>query len=431
MNSQLKIENPKRRSSSNPEIPAVFNYYAGFSTRFAKTIIESSGLVPVSTILDPWNGSGTTSEMAAMLGHRAIGFDLNPAMAVIARARMLRKREMPSVRPLFDDIRQKSEVAVFKIKKDDPLLLWFAPQTTRFLRCLESSIQELLISSLEYQYLIKRDLAIQVSDLACFFYTALFRTVGLLARPYRSSNPTWIKVARKGHRRITVGISRILSCFRTEVLAMLETLEINGVHTLNEEEYLIDTASSTQLPLETESIDLTLTSPPYCTRIDYARATQPELAVMGVSADSFRELRNKLIGTSTIVKTTPNVSADWGNTCRNFLKNLGDHGSKASKSYYLKNHLQYFDGIHKSIRELARVTKPGGRCILVVQDSYYKEIHNDLPRMLIEMSANYGFKLGRKVDFQHARTMAGINPRIRQYRCETGATESVICLDRI
>src|SRR5207247_7810722 len=40
-------------------------------------------------------------------------------------------------------------------------------------------------------------------------------------------------------------------------------------------------ADTSTMALEDESVDLALTSPPYCTRIDYTAATRIELAVLG------------------------------------------------------------------------------------------------------------------------------------------------------
>ena len=58
--------------------------------------------------------------------------------------------------------------------------------------------------------------------------------------------------------------------------------------------------SSAHLPLDTSSIDAVITSPPYCTRIDYVIATLPELAILGLRPDELKGLRDKMIGTPTI-----------------------------------------------------------------------------------------------------------------------------------
>jgi hypothetical protein len=76
---------------------------------------------------------------------------------------------------------------------------------------------------------------------------------------------------------------------------------------------------------------------------------------------------------------------------------------------------------------LKRTLKHNGVCVLVVQDSYYKEIHNDLPKIFTEIGSSNGFELNHRVDFSQSQTMAGINPNVKQYRKKFGATESVLC----
>ena len=187
-------------------------------------------------------------------------------------------------------------------------------------------------------------------------------------------------------------------------------------------------ASSDAIPIHNGSVDLILSSPPYCTRIDYAVATMPELAVLGYELHgSFQELRRKLIGTSTVPTSLPEPLPSWGVTCNTFLEKLIHHKSKASKSYYYKNHVQYFDAIYRSIAELYRILNSNGGCILVVQDSYYKDIHNDLPQIFIEMASANGLQFNYRDNFVLTRTMSRIHPIARQYRKGFGATESVLC----
>ncbi|MNL83700.1 hypothetical protein D3C87_2114240 [compost metagenome] len=63
----------------------------------------------------------------------------------------------------------------------------------------------------------------------------------------------------------------------------------------------------------------------------------------------------------------------------------------------------------------------------MVQDSYYKELHNDVPLSLIEMASNSGLKLFRREDFLKNNPMGVINPRSKSYRATARAVESVIC----
>lgn len=52
-----------------------YRYYAGYSRAFVTDTIDHLGLTKGSTILDPWNGSGTTTAVAAEAGYEVVGFD--------------------------------------------------------------------------------------------------------------------------------------------------------------------------------------------------------------------------------------------------------------------------------------------------------------------------------------------------------------------
>jgi hypothetical protein len=80
------------------------------------------------------------------------------------------------------------------------------------------------------------------------------------------------------------------------------------------------------------------------------------------------------------------------------------------------------------MREIGRVLRSDGKCVVVVQDSYYKNLHNNLPVILTEMALSNGLATEGRRDFPLSRTMAGINPGAKDYRDSFGATESVLVL---
>jgi hypothetical protein len=189
----------------------------------------------------------------------------------------------------------------------------------------------------------------------------------------------------------------------------------------------IRTASSTNLPIDDSVIDFVLTSPPYCTRIDYAVATLPELCIMGYGIKSgFDNIRRSLIGACTVPKQPPAPKTSWGKTCLKLVENISSHTTKAAKTYYLKNHLQYFDGLFNSIGEIARVTKPSAKCAIVVQDSYFKDVHNDLPMIFIEMAEAHSLHFKQRYDFPQTITMGSVNRGTSLYRGRHNITESVL-----
>lgn len=428
-----KMPNPKRSPRDVAGRHAWYPFYPGFSNEFASWMLDVLAAEPGSLLLDPWNGSGTTTALAAQRGLPAIGFDLNPAMVVIARAKLLDPLEVDSIRPLS---RQILKVAngrkKLDVQDDDPLRPMFAHEGAPAIRAIERSIRQLLVDSPVTPESGFNSDAGKMSPLAAFFYVALFRASRNLLRPLAGTNPVWTKLNVAGQARPRPSVSRVRKIFAAEVEAML-ACETDGrplVHA-NAPAVIVKVASSTELTAPSASVNLTLTSPPYCTRVDYAVAMLPELAILGLQrGSSFDELRRKLTGTTTVPKKCDPIDPAWGATCSRFLQSVENHKSKASAGYYLKSHARYFSDLSKSIAELKRVTVPGGKAVLVVQDSYYKELHNDLPKIVVEMAEQSGFAHVASRHFPLKRLIAASNPRVRKYRAHAvTATESVVVIE--
>jgi SAM-dependent methyltransferase len=419
--------NPKLRGRESPQ-SVWYRYYAGFSERFARSALKSARLGDGDWVLDPWNGSGTTTATATELGINVRGYDLNPVMAVVAKARCLDAADYSSLSPLASALLQKSTKS-FDPSDNDPLSAWFRPQSIASIRAIEAAIQKMFIDERGHRSIRDRGVD-DFSDLAAFFYVGMFRMLRELLRSFATSNPTWIKRANSSRSLLRPAGSTIRKIFERHLFEMFPSLA-NEVSSRARNIRTIRVASSEKLPLGDDSIDHVIASPPYCTRIDYAVSTSPELAFLGYDLDSeFDALRRQLIGTSTVPADMPSVPSDLGPTCTRFLGALSRHTSKASSTYYYKNHVQYFQSIGNSISEISRVLKPSGKCVLVVQDSYYKDLHNDLPSIFIEMAELRDLELRDRSDFAVSRTMAGIHPGANEYRSKFSATESVLVFER-
>lgn len=135
-----------------------------------------------------------------------------------------------------------------------------------------------------------------------------------------------------------------------------------------------------------------------------------------------------MIGSSTVRSDSPVLDTRWGETCSSFLKAVAAHRSKASASYYYRNHLQYFDGLFRSLMEVNRVLESGAPCVLVVQDSFYKEIHNDLAAVVVEMGHAFGWQLSDRHDYPSTRHMGRAHPGTKTYGRSAKAVESVLIL---
>jgi SAM-dependent methyltransferase len=420
----ILITSPKRDRSAQAGWEGFFPYYAGYPTRFASEIIRTAGLSPRSSVLDPWNGSGTTTYAAAQLGHTAIGFDLNPVMIVIGRARMLAASEADSLVPLCKEILRGARVR--NCENDEPLLGWFGSKTAGHLRSIERSIRRCLVGTKSQSNLD------HLSAIAATFYSALFSVCRDLTSDFQSSNPTWVRIPRDGGERVVAEPNFVATQFKEKLEAMSKALAVeafSGVPDVTVAACRL--GDSTKLPLQASSIDLILGSPPYCTRIDYSAATRVELAVLSplTSVDQLA-LSRQMIGSTRVPRQSPRVEETWGDTCLSFLASVKQHPSKASAGYYYKSHADYFDKMFSAFTSLSTVMRPSAKAVIVVQDSYYKELHNDLARIFSEMATNAGLKLTQRADFDAKRSMGSVNRGTRAYRTNYCPVESVLCFEK-
>lgn len=435
---QMGIRSPKRRVVAEEFRANWFRYYPGFSVGFVEDILAQLALPIGSTILDPWLGAGTTSEVATAKKYRIRGFDLNPAMLIVAKARTLATSDTHQIPSLAEAISRSYQRRRARCAKKsarpmtEQLEQWLQPAAARAFRvlerCVAEAVQEEKPSTSSPIWARPND----APAILAFFYVALFRSLRHFITEFQSSNPTWVKVSGGGER-VQLSPDRILNRFCTEIETLLTALasEKRVMPSVGSRTCIINVASSMQLPLSTASVDAVVSSPPYCTRIDYVRATLPELAVIGYpNGDFTRRLRDDMIGTPTMSRAQHYDGTMWSRTCSDFLSTVQQHSSKASSTYYLKYYRQYFASAFASMSEIDRVLKRCGQCVLVVQDSFYKDVPNDVPRIFVEMAKHLGWHLNERIDFPVKQTFAGVNPQVKKYRNKFDATEWVLIFSK-
>lgn len=412
----LDIKSPKRAGEKEKRA-SWYNYYAGFSHTFVRDVINSLSLSEKVTVLDPWNGSGATTYAAALEGHNTIGIDLNPPMFVVARSKFSSRNDVLLAIKRLKYLRINSNP--ISIDCDDYLLNWFDKPTASYLRYIDCYISGGFFKSVD-------DKLNSFDNVSCVSYLSLFNSTRVFISKFIASNPTWIKKTKDPSKKINIPAKMIKSLILDFLAEMLETTLPNFDNSRVE----ILCSDSKKLPLNDGSIDLIITSPPYCTRIDYGIATSPELAILfGYMPNEIENTRRSLIGRTTIDKM-PIKSELFGELCSSFLNDVYNHSSISSATYYHKNLHQYFYDMKSSISELSRVVRTSGKFVCVVQDSFYKEIYCNLPEIINEMAVSCGFYLVNKLDFDTKINMANINKVSKKYRDKTPAIESVLIFSR-
>ena len=247
--------NPKRTANRKNHSPTWYNYYAGYSDEFLIDTIEYLKLGEQAVILDPWNGAGTTTFQANKLGYNSIGIDINPALVIIAKARNINRYTTPSLNALATDIILKAENSCNTFI-NDPYSLWFKPKTASFLRRLERSVYQLLVSH-DNNFISGLNSLNCVSDLASFFYVAIFKTVKAYLKDFATSNPTWIKTAKNEEDLIEIDTCSIKSDFIIQINNLKLYIQQVGINS-SEHFHNIDLGRSEKLVISDKSIRHTI-----------------------------------------------------------------------------------------------------------------------------------------------------------------------------
>lgn len=426
------VHTAKRGKRERSGVHNWHGYYAGYAEQFVSDTLDVLAH-PGDIVLDPWNGSGTTTLVAQYKGYPSVGLDLNPIMALHAQAKDLRIPEraeaiQQTARTIIEDARNISES---DLNIGDSLLEWVHPEPAYALAALRRAIVtrtglQSAPGFLEAILTSQPETRAHPSAHRAFFLSALFQVLREVGKFKKGSNPTWLVTDESAS---STGRTTILDSYHRIVKRMVYDLERVSLRADKLNPYWVMTGDSRAMDIRDDSIDLIITSPPYCTRIDYVVSTKPELLLMGYGDDEVDGLRRENIGAPVIVDKSITMRPIWGSLCNAFLHGVKNHRSKASKSYYLPIYLQYFQDAERSLRDIKRVLKPEGRGAIVVQSSYYKELELPLGDIYVEMAQELGFhaEIGRReVVRQH---MAHINTRSSEYVKEKVYHEDVVYVE--
>lgn len=391
---------PKRPSDEVVGLGDIFPYYAGFSFEWAQAKLKSHISNHSVVVLDPWNGSGTTTLAAQSSNLAAIGVDLNPIANLVAQLRAgVASGAHPCPPP--------PQITQAKRNITDPLGAWLSPATVTRVRQWTAIIDDLPQAD------------------SCLLYVSLFRAIRNLTKRFEGSNPTWVRRASTEDELVDVDLHELDQMIVGQQDVILRRIADQQTPTIPAK---FIRGTSTKLPFADETIDFLLTSPPYLTRIDYAVAYSRELAITGVDTSVDRGLRHNLMGT-TLTRPSSTTSPNYGPLAQDLIRRVTEHPSHASATYYLKQFNQYLDDLLRSLAEVSRIAKNDATMIMVIQDSYYKEVPVRLADICAEEAERLGWKVIASEPFEVSRILTAVNTAAKAYPKSTVA-ETVLTMMR-
>lgn len=372
-----KPESPKLTFANRRD--SIYPYYAGFSEQFVESILRKVNASAGDLILDPWNGSGTTTAVCSRKGIPAVGVDLNPAMKPIAAVRSMS-------RELLREVCQHATV----ILKTAPVV--------------QESISPFLFCG-ELFNVAKRTSDPALHDGLRFGFMIACRAI---ARQTRSKNPTWYSLNSLKSLSVT---QPIICAELTSAFAALQAWKGDTLPLEQSVSPSLITADWAAFRWR-RSASHVITSPPYLTRIDYVMKTLPELLFLSEEQSiDLRSLRHTMLG-GVLTKSLPEKLSSLKNeVVFDVLEKIRGHESKASDTYYLRFFYQYFSRLRRSIINFTRNPSSPVTITIVTQGSYYKEIFVDLPMIVDEFLRANGFIKNSATTFLGSNNMVSVNSR--------------------
>jgi DNA modification methylase len=387
-----KVTCPKKKDLSstfanNMSLPIHrwFRYTAGFSADWVRKVFND--FPDAKTVLDPFVGSGTVLVEGDFNNKKTFGVEAHPLVYKVAKAKLnwdINPDDfLESTKQILDAARKIS------IGKED---LNYPPLINK---CYpESTIERLTRIKKAY---LKTNLKDDLKELNWFVLNSILRVsspVGTAQWQYILPGKSKSKVLEP----FTAFENKAYEMY-ADMKAMQRSVKEKGNSTL------IKGDSRTLEGIESNSIDLVITSPPYANNYDYADATRLELSfwreINGWS-DLQKSVRKNLIRACTqhvasVKNDVDNIfDSEVLNPIKNELREKFDilaverlhHGGK--KNYHLMA-LAYFKDLADTFVALRRVCKEDSNICFVIGDSAPYGIHLPVEKWLGELAIGAGF----------------------------------------
>jgi len=220
----------------------IYPYKGKFHPQMIRALLNIIGLTEGNTVLDPFNGSGTTAVEAQLLGINYIGIDISPLCVLQSQVKTESIEVLPEILEWKDEILQKVEADLFN----------------PYDKILDKTIENIPNEKVRNFFLMAKLVAI--SD-------------------YVRRKKNFAKSFKKNLELMILSVRDYADIVRDL------NLKLGKVN--------IKLGDSRDLPLANNTVDGIVTSPPYSIALDYVSNDAHALRVLGYD---LKELREKFIG---------------------------------------------------------------------------------------------------------------------------------------
>jgi DNA modification methylase len=361
-----------------------FRYSAGFSADWVEGLLQEQVAKPSLTVLDPFAGSGTTLIVSDKAQVRSIGIEAHPFVAKIARAKLLWYSSTSAFLERANGLLDLAR-GLDKRDLDYPTLVYkcFALEALQKLDRLRRAWKQ-------------RDDGSHLSELVWLALTSILRPAAT------AGTAQWQYILPNKSKKVTV---EPYEAFQAQVDLMLEDmLHYQSLSSASLAQLFIGDARSCP-DVDTDCVDLVITSPPYANNYDYADATRFEMTFWK-EVESWGDLHDKvrkhlvrsssqhtskdklileeILDTSLLGPILPEITE----VCNRLSEERLLHGGK---KHYHTMIAAYFHDMAQTWHELRRVCKQGSTVCFVIGDSAPYGVYVPVEKWMGELAVAAGF----------------------------------------
>ncbi len=293
--------------------------------------------------------------MAAALGHHAFGIDRDPLAVILAQAwcaKVTEESVKKHAQRALDDA-----IQVAAMMPEDCAYPSLADEETRaYIRYWYDEENRIQLKALADQLVRIRDRQVRAVLWTAFSRMIITKDRGVsLAVDVSHSRP---------HRVRDHAPNRVFDVFESTALQVAKALpfpkESDAILAPQ-----IRKGDARRIGIQSESMDIIVTSPPYLNAIDYLRGHKLSLVWMGYPVTRVSAIRSSNVGTEKGSRRAPRTGP------------IAELLDKAGQVRHLPLRIQrmlvkYIRDMRKVAGEIARILKPGGEAMLIVGDSTVK-----------------------------------------------------------
>ncbi|QLC34048.1 hypothetical protein EFA46_007470 [Halarchaeum sp. CBA1220] len=386
------------RANKRLPIHSWFGYVAGYDAAFVRSVIEEYvGDQPDATVFDPYTGSGTTLVEAIDAGRDAIGTEINPFMAFVARnktswdtypsnletkAREFLSEVKPQVLSAFPNTTLDSfgrgdagDVAI-RAKAEVPGLAnienWYTDDVLDQLRILKGNIM-------------------QIED-AGFKNLCLLAFAAILVDVSNGGYDPSLGYRRDSDGEIIENHANCARAFEEQLTEFVTDIEeMVGNREEPHGQALVLNSDGEEFPgLADECVDLLVTSPPYCNNMNYVRQTRPHLYWLDYWADrSRRKFEDNMMGSYWQIVRNEEIDmqypTDTLEAVTDEIRRQEPEREELGGPGWARYVVRYFNDTGNALQQHYRLLTPDSYAVYVVGNSVIKGVNTPVGDILAEM----------------------------------------------